>query len=369
MIVANIIYSLICLKGKKFFKILWSIILVLIFVAVSFIVFPIFSFLINKPIKDIVISGDVNRILVVLVVKMFQWIISWLIISSKGNVIVNNKSEKLLILLLLVANTIIQFEFLVLNYNYQFSGREQVQLLLVCGMIMIVFLCCIFMIIKISNKNAKIMENELLKVEIDAQKQMVLEIGKREELIRIERHDLKHYVNIWHNLIMQNNYERAKDEMNKYITKLDNIGSTGRIIKENDLINAVLYQKISECQSKGIECKCECMTTFAKERETDIAIVLSNLLDNAIRAEEELKQAEKCITIKLSVDSAGNAIIISNNINKSVLEQNPSLKTTKQEKKLHGIGLRSVKEVVEKYSATIDIKEKDNKFIVLIMGL
>lgn len=369
MLAANIIYALTSLKGKNFLKVMWSIVVAMLFVLVSFASFPLFSFFTGKPIKDIIISSDVNRIMVVLIIKIVQWAVAFIIVSVKGNMVFNNSGEKLLIIFILAANTVIQLKFLNFNYSYEFNGNEQKQLLIISMMIMAVLICSIFMIINVSNKNAKLIETELLKTQLESQTQVVQEIGKREEQIRIERHDLKHYVNMWYNLIAQNEVERASEEMKKYITKLDNIGTFGRYIKENDLINAVLYQKISECHSKEIKCSCECTTYFEKDKETDIAIIISNLMDNAIRAEELLESEEKQITIKISRKDDNNVIVIQNNIKSSVLESNPKLVTTKVDKKMHGIGLRSVREVAEKYNAIMDIKEKDNRFIVVIIGL
>lgn len=40
--------------------------------------------------------------------------------------------------------------------------------------------------------------------------------------------------------------------------------------------------------------------------------------------------------------------------------------TTKTDEKLHGIGLRSVKCVVDKYNGIMDINHKDGKFTVTI---
>lgn len=49
------------------------------------------------------------------------------------------------------------------------------------------------------------------------------------------------------------------------------------------------------------------------------------------------------------------------------LEKNKAeLVTTKTDEKLHGIGLRSVKCVVDKYNGIMDINHKDGKFTVTI---
>lgn len=57
-------------------------------------------------------------------------------------------------------------------------------------------------------------------------------------------------------------------------------------------------------------------------------------------------------------------IAVKNTIRKSVIEYNKELKSIKDDKKLHGWGLKSVEEIVEKHSGTLNIYEKNGMFVV-----
>ena len=53
-----------------------------------------------------------------------------------------------------------------------------------------------------------------------------------------------------------------------------------------------------------------------------------------------------------------------NKIAKSVLEDNPDLNSSKDEKDAHGYGLKQVRETVEAYEGMVDFFEEDGFFCV-----
>ena len=99
---------------------------------------------------------------------------------------------------------------------------------------------------------------------------------------------------------------------------------------------------------------------MTKIDEADIVVLFGNLLDNAIEAAE--KTVDKHIIIEFGIKAAYLSIVVSNTVIASVLRTNPNLETTKNDKYIHGIGLRSVHNIVEKYDGLIDFFEEDNYF-------
>ena len=53
-------------------------------------------------------------------------------------------------------------------------------------------------------------------------------------------------------------------------------------------------------------------------------------------------------------------IYVSNTIEKSVLSENHSLKTSKSRLQGHGYGIKTIKQIAEKYNGSADFYEKDN---------
>lgn len=130
------------------------------------------------------------------------------------------------------------------------------------------------------------------------------------------------------------------------------------------LIRRMNYQ--NRCELENEVLKVQITGEFHWENESNIAILLSNLLDNAIEAEIQ-QESKKEIRLKMFIYKEMVNIIVENYILKSVLGENPELKTTKKEKQGHGIGIESVKELVRREEGDLEIFEENNYFISQIL--
>ena len=84
---------------------------------------------------------------------------------------------------------------------------------------------------------------------------------------------------------------------------------------------------------------------------------------------ENEKSVEKCEYMCIHEDNIKKvkdflSICISNYCSTSPILHNSDLKTTKEDKKMHGIGLKNVKAVVSKHNGLMKNEYKDSKFIV-----
>lgn len=87
-------------------------------------------------------------------------------------------------------------------------------------------------------------------------------------------------------------------------------------------------------------------------------------MENAIDAEKEIPEDDRYINLEIIHTARNLSIIVQNRTNQSILQNNADLKTTKPQKELHGYGLRSVRQIAQKYNGFIDISEQDNIFSV-----
>ena len=88
----------------------------------------------------------------------------------------------------------------------------------------------------------------------------------------------------------------------------------------------------------------------------DFSALLSNLLDNAIEANPTE------ISVVISQRRGYETILVKNTISKSVLTENPDLKTTKSDGTSHGMGIPQIKAITEKYGGMCDFYEEDGYF-------
>ena len=99
--------------------------------------------------------------------------------------------------------------------------------------------------------------------------------------------------------------------------------------------------------------------------DTDLCTIIGNLLDNSFEAMQSMEHG----VIQLNSEPrAGYLIIqISNPIKEDLLKFNPLLTSTKGNSPFHGLGLKIVKNTVEKYDGMFSVNTKDFIFSVKIM--
>lgn len=140
-------------------------------------------------------------------------------------------------------------------------------------------------------------------------------------------------------------------------------GPIDYIHTNNRMIDYILNSKISKNSNikfivTGYFESVDCLSEF------DIAAIFGNMVDNAIEACN--MNGCEIIKIDFSIKNNYQNILCKNQIKQPVLNNNPSLKTTKQDKTIHGYGIKSMKKIVEGVNGFIDFFEENNMFCVHI---
>ena len=155
--------------------------------------------------------------------------------------------------------------------------------------------------------------------------------------------------------------EYLKDEIQQLGIKM-NYAMTG-----NKVIDAVLATKKNSAEHKGINFYAngnipdKCVID-----DIDFTNIIGNLLDNAIEAAEKVEKGNVSIVIKPQ-----KKFIIIKVKNSYDGYKNNELKTTKKDKEYHGIGLKSIKRIVEKYQGEFELefKEKEVEATALLLNV
>lgn len=271
-----------------------------------------------------------------------------------------------MILLILIAAAFILISLLEINLNTGIYGKEQGHILGIFTLQLVILGCCTFLALHISKMNQRMNEGKIVAIQLDKQKAMIEKAYQMQRETRILSHDLKHYAMAWTKLLEEGNVEQAKKQMAGFTGAVSSIGVNVYYIMDNEMLNAVMYEKAQLCRKKDIFVRWQITTSYPKEREMDMAIVFSNLMDNAIRAEENLPEAKRFIGVDCFEVNNIRHFIVSNYIEESVLDRNPQLHTTKEDAENHGLGILSVKKVVNQYGGLIDISEENSRFMVHI---
>ena len=197
-----------------------------------------------------------------------------------------------------------------------------------------------------------------------------MDLQKKNEDLRAFRHDYNHHILSMQQLAKEKNY----DSLTKYIEKLSQIKEQNHYLSTNhtvaDAIVNYFYEHLPEqvqFQLLGKFCK-----PFFVE-ESDICIILSNLLKNAVEAVEKLPiikekdKAGKRIFLEIYSDTEHVQITLENSSLPYSSTQLKHLNTTKTDTLNHGFGLQNVKQVVHKYHGTIDMQWSNGIFSTCIL--
>ncbi len=179
--------------------------------------------------------------------------------------------------------------------------------------------------------------------------------------IKIMRHDLKHDYLLIENYLEENKYSEIKEMINSRVYDLEEVTHT--VNSENKLINTIINYKRMIAQSKNIKVKYKInVSGRLYMKDYHLNELLSNLLDNAI---ENCSKNNSQIDIVIEED-VFLYIEVVNQIDKSVLENNPNLHTSKIGEN-HGHGMQSIRRIVNEYGGSIKFFEKDLEFHVSII--
>lgn len=205
------------------------------------------------------------------------------------------------------------------------------------------------------------LNNSMLTHQINMQDKSIKAVSKENTEALSLRHDFDNHILILKTLISENNY----DEVIKYLNEFKNNGVVDRIINTGCLpLDAILNAKFSEANNMGItiECNVKPIPSDLKLSGIDACMLLGNLLDNAIEGCSKSSVDKRNIYFGIAYISEQLIIEIRNYTEKNVKFINDLPVTDKIDTYNHGIGIKNIMEVVEKYNGICKMSCTDNEF-------
>ena len=234
--------------------------------------------------------------------------------------------------------------------------------LCLAGMNLLVF----YIINDILKREIRIRESELFQLMAKNQTDMYRSISENFVKQRKITHEYKNQILCIESLINAGNYRELKD----YIKNISGHLSTelDYIKTNNVIVDAILNSKYRETLEQGIIFIFQ-LNDLSKIsiNDEDIVVILSNLLSNAIEACEKYSGKK---VIKLKFIEEGDNIIISvkNTYNGKLEIRDGEIQTSKiYDNDEHGIGIKNIIDVIEKYQGSYTIQNNKEEFYFSIM--
>lgn len=357
------IYSLINLKGTFMQKMFWSIFVMLLIMGITIVVLSIEGCIIGKGYLNLVIQKDLYRFVGVVVIQIVLFYLTrFMIKRTKKDSTYSLKWNEWFVLLIIPVISIFTMSFvslIIINIEDQLLPMQHIfSILSILGILMTNSLVYV-LYVNMQKDHAKQLEYSILQQAFKSQEKSVEETKILYQSVRSIRHDLKQHFQVALTMLHSGKINEAVDYMEKYNdTVLD--GISNKVFCDNDVVNYIINSKSKICSDRHIKIYIYIANEIPEFSDLDLCVLLGNALDNAI----EGVSGEGNNEIYLELRNVDNFFMISvkNTIINSVLEDNPNLISTKNEKEVHGLGILSMKEVVQKYNGSIEFYESDNKF-------
>lgn len=318
------------------------------------------SLLLQESVASFIQQQDIARIATVLLTKILYFfvgkILNGLLFERKNLV----NWQWIVIGCSLVFSTVAGKTLITLSRDFPGIQMQEQKLMLLC--VSCIWLMCLimyFVVQQMSKDNQTKLEYELMKEKEKYSKESMEIIKRSNEELREFKHDLKNYLLPLQEAMEtmpQSEMAKVWEKINQKIEDVQTLIQTG-----NSYVDSMINTKITLARSEKVDVKCTILSKMEGIDDLEFCSVFGNLMDNAIEAERKVTE-KKEIIIFVEEKMGYLRLEIQNKIEKSVLNENSSLNTTKKDTSSHGIGHKSVKRTMQKVGGALKYYETGDLF-------
>ena len=315
-------------------------------------------------------STDLIGVLVIIasriILFLFLIIIKRISVIKKKNVIDMSNKEWLQFLIFPIftlITVIVMTNSMVTSYH-----EDIVNVYYVIAIVLIVLNMVVFHLInEILENSQRIREADVLKQQSIGQLELYNSLRKNYDIQRKRTHEYKNQIMCIYSLLKKKNYNKLEEYINSIFDKLD--GQLDMVDTNNEVVNAVINAKYYEALQNDVLFILKINDlSHIKVSDEDIVTILSNLLDNAIEAAGQCEIDKRTVGIKLLYEDDVLSIAVSNSYKtEPEIMEDGYMRTIKDDKEQHGLGIRNVVATLEKYNAEYIIDYKNGEFVFSII--
>ncbi len=360
-IIIYFIYALCCLKGSTLLKLWMSIITQIIVLSIAFVTNLLVCNIIDYDPRDMITVFNSTRIISVIITKIILFYVTRILLKVKYKNPMDN--HVWIMLITIPAISVISMAALMKAA----IDHEEIKVYILIGTACIILADIVtYYLFAVINKDYETkLKVKLLEQQNENSKKNMENTDAFVNQMKSVRHDIQNQLLTIYGYIDSGKIEESKAYINSltenYLPNIQRFINT-----DNDAFNAIVNSKIALCNQKKIFMDVKIKENSLKNLDpVDTGVLFGNLLDNAIEAAE--KTAKRRIGVDVQTAGAYLSILVCNSIECSVLKNNQELITSKKDKELHGIGIKTVRELVRKYNGMIQFYEKNREFCCHIL--
>lgn len=254
----------------------------------------------------------------------------------------------------------ISLYFLIRRYQFLLDrmarGTRQIQGLGIGFSLMMIFIVVLLVGILILKYEMLKEEKEALSMHDSVIEEKYREMLKNQQLV----HDMKNHFLAMEKYVKEENWRKLGEYIKSIGGELLNANPekwTG-----NTIIDFIISQKKREAEQQNICVDIDVPTMLEIPlADNEIIALFGNLFDNAIEACVKIKKDEKRIGLRIIKQKEMVYIEIKNNIEAVPQKRLGEYITTKKDSCMHGYGIKSIKEIVERHQGNFFCDIQNNR--------
>lgn len=258
--------------------------------------------------------------------------------------------------------TVITIALMIAYFPYtEAQAQAQVLYAIAFGMIMM-NIYVYYLLNNIVASEAKLHEREILEIQVKNELKIYHSISENFEMQKRQSHEFKNHLLCIESLVKKEKYR----ELMNYIMNISNsINYENNVIDTNHVIvNAIINAKYQEALGKRIlfVFRVNDLSNIKMQNE-DLVVLLANLLNNAVEACEKCEE-KRIIKLKFLL-TEDNTVVLSvrNTFSHPPVCEDNEFKTSKSSHpESHGVGIKNIIKVIEKYHGFYIIDNSKQEF-------
>lgn len=211
-----------------------------------------------------------------------------------------------------------------------------------------------------------IAENSLMKVQkqLDINREQYKRLLENIENLRRIRHDIRHNIIAVKGYLQSGDHLHALEYLDNYFSQLESYELVQ--LSKNATVNVIVnyYRSLAIEQTIRFKAKINIPEEIGVE-DSDIAVLLGNLLENAVMAASAAQEEKKFIHLNILSREKMIVLTLDNGFSGKLLFEDDTYRSTK--KNHSGLGLASIRSIVEAYDGGMEINGENSVFYVSIM--
>lgn len=210
------------------------------------------------------------------------------------------------------------------------------------------------------------LNNKLISLQLEHQEELYKKRDHYAEILRTYNHDFKSVLTNVSYFLDQGDIQKAKEILKTIDSDIKVIITENQSYSNRLIVDVILNSLAEKCKQANIEFNAECLIPeHLSLTDLSLSRIFGNLANNAYEAcIKQDQHDERKITFKSYIKDDFFIIYTQNSFNGEIIIEQNKIRTTKRNKKQHGVGIESIKNIVESANgiALFDVNEEKNMF-------